>query len=263
VRRTGKVVSVALLLWLLGCGLVWGLLAFAPKVPVSPPDTVQAQIMRRTGLITDGEGQGTITLVRRGGVTWGLTCAHCVTGSPLFVQVYNPDALLDAELVVRSDDEDLAVVRIPTLSRDLPDLRLASVSPAVGTSLIHVGNFHGRRMPLSFSTGVYSGNNREIEGQRYDQTTVVSLPGSSGGGVYTPDGVYVGMVARGAASDVNFIIPAEHIREWAITHNVDFLFEPGLRVPKLPTSRPAVPVDVGLGLAPLTPIHIWPFSGSN
>jgi len=260
-RRT-KVAAVFVLLWLLGMFAVVGVLTLAPKVPDKPP--VSDAIIRRTGLITDGEGQGTITLVWRGDTAWGITCAHCVTGSRLFVQVFNPDALLDAELIVRSDDADLAVVRIPKLTRDLPELRLAMVSPSVGTPLLHVGNFHGRRMPLSFSTGVYSGYGREIEGQRYGQTTVVSLPGSSGGGVYTLDGAYVGMIARWAASDVNFIIPVERIREWAITHNVDFLFEPSLRVPKLPTSRPAVvDIDSGLELVPLTPIRVWPFERVN
>jgi len=239
-RRWRRFGIIAVAFGTLISAMCWTALLGLPEVDRPGIAPVPAQIVARTALIMDGEGQGTVTLVRRGGVVWGLTCAHCTDGLALRVRLFDPDTVLDAELVLKDDVADIAIVRVPKVARDLPELVLyAGEHPASLTPLYHVGNFHGSRMPLSFSVGVFSGSYRNLDGVLFDQTTVTALPGSSGGGVYLQSGEYIGMISRAAASDVNFIVPARTIRRWAIDHNADFIFEPTLRVPNLPTSQPA------------------------
>ena len=57
------------------------------------------------------------------------------------------------------------------------------------------------------------------------------MPGSSGGGVWTEDGKYMGMVVRGSGETFNLIVPIRRIRAWAKRVNVEFVFDPKIKAP--------------------------------
>ena len=73
----------------------------------------------------------------------------------------------------------------------------------------------------SMTDGIMSQHGRLINKKEFDQVTVVAFPGSSGGGVYLENGLYVGMLVRGARTQgFNLIVPIRRIRAWAEKANV-------------------------------------------
>lgn len=94
--------------------------------------------------------------------------------------------------------------------------------PPVGAALYHVGNFKGFAGRMSLSTGLVGFLGRPFKGaeeaseQIYDQTTVTSFPGSSGGGLFLQqDGRCVGLLAKGMGETWNLMVPARVLRAWA------------------------------------------------
>lgn len=99
----------------------------------------------------------------------------------------------------------------------------------VGTDVLHVGSARGQHH--SVTTGIISFVGREINfdanGTRYfDQICVSALPGSSGGGVWTEDGKYVGMLVRQVAENFNLMIPMRRIKTWADLNNASWIYNP-------------------------------------
>lgn len=97
--------------------------------------------------------------------------------------------------------------------------------PPVGTSLFHCGSLLGQFGANSMTTGIISQLGRTLDDIVYDQTSCTAFPGSSGGGVFTTDGRYVGMVVRGAGEGFNFIVPVRRIRVWTNRINAGFIFD--------------------------------------
>jgi len=108
----------------------------------------------------------------------------------------------------------------------------------VGTELIHVGSLLGQAGSNSMTTGNVSQTGRLLQlgngaGTLFDQTSCPAFPGSSGGGVFTKDGKYMGMLVRGAGETFNFIVPARRIYNWAERFEVQWLLDPSAKVPSL------------------------------
>jgi len=142
--------------------------------------------------------------------------------------------LIDADVIRFSAAEvdDIAILRLrKSLNHPAPTFWLAPRAPKIGAPLVHVGSMMGPFGAGSFTTGVLSRTGRVMFGVEFDQTTCTALPGSSGGGVFTDDGVYVGMLVRGAAATVNFIVPARRLIAWASREGVAFLFDPSAPAP--------------------------------
>ena len=67
----------------------------------------------------------------------------------------------------------------------------------------------------------------------FDQTTVTAFPGSSGGGVFTTDGRYMGMLVRGAGETFNLIVPVRRIKKWAEKENLLWAMNPSANAPSM------------------------------
>lgn len=103
--------------------------------------------------------------------------------------------------------------------------------PKPMTKLVHCGSLLGQMGANSITTGVVSQIGRVHEGRVYDQTTCPGFPGSSGGGIFSEDGQYVGMLVRGAGETFNLMVPERRIRAWARRVGVEFAMDPKLPVP--------------------------------
>ena len=97
--------------------------------------------------------------------------------------------------------------------------------PPVGTNLFHCGSLLGQFGANSMTTGIISQLGRTLDDTVYDQTSCTTFPGSSGGGVFTTDGRYIGMVVRGAGEGFNFIVPVRRIRTWTNRIKAGFVFD--------------------------------------
>lgn len=144
--------------------------------------------------------------------------------------------VMDAEVLRYSDadnGDDLALLRLR--KKDFVKCSVhfdeKGIVP-IGTDLLHVGSLLGQQGSNSLTTGIVSQHGRVLRGVVYDQSTCAAFPGSSGGGLYRKsDGVYVGMIVRGAGETFNLYVPMRRIQKWAERVGVQFVLSDKLPVP--------------------------------
>lgn len=145
---------------------------------------------------------------------------------------------MDAKVVKFSDyrnGEDLALlmIRKKGFVDTSVEFYLGNDIPKIGTEFYHVGSLLGQMGANSMTRGIMSQVGRVVDNKVFDQTTVAAFPGSSGGGVYTTDGKYVGMVVRGAGETFNLIVPVRRIHEWAKKSGIEFAIRDDVAVPTM------------------------------
>lgn len=146
---------------------------------------------------------------------------------------------MDAQVIKYSDADDgedlaLLMVRAKDYSKASIEFYLNDDEPIVpiGTSLFHVGSLLGQKGSNSMTAGIVSQVGRVLGGKvEYDQTTVTAFPGSSGGGVYTTDGKYVGMIVRGAGEGFNFMVPVRRMIRWAKEQKISWAIDTQIQAP--------------------------------
>lgn len=153
--------------------------------------------------------------------------------------------VLDAKVIKYSDaktGEDLALLMIRKSDFVQDTLKFHEdkdgVGLPLGTQLFHVGSLLGEDGSNSMTTGIMSQVGRTVSlsgGPKtlFDQTTVTAFPGSSGGGVFSTDGKYIGMLVRGAGETFNLIVPVRRIRKWAEGENLLWAMDPDAKAPSM------------------------------
>jgi len=238
--------------------------------PLDSPQKVAAYLQEISVTVRAGESQGSATAVNRTidgeNVTFLLTAAHVVDGLRKQEEVITPDgdkrvkitfedcALVqevrqagrrvgewkfDAKVISYDAGEDVAVleVRKRDFLKESARFYLKEEIPGVGTELFHCGSPGGQDVGAnSVTPGGLAQIGRtfpEFTGE-FDQATVASLPGSSGGGVFLKDtGEYVGMLTLGLVGQDSFAyyIPMRRISKWAAKSNLAWLLDPGVKPP--------------------------------
>lgn len=152
---------------------------------------------------------------------------------------------LDARVIKYSDaktGEDLALLMIRKADFVHDSLKFyvdeEEKGLPLGAQLFHVGSLLGEDGSNSMTTGIMSQVGRTVSlsgGPKvlFDQTTVTAFPGSSGGGVFTTDGRYVGMLVRGAGETFNLIVPVRRIKKWASSEKLLWAMDPKVEAPSL------------------------------
>lgn len=153
--------------------------------------------------------------------------------------------VLDARVIKYSDaktGEDLALlmIRKSDFVQDTLDFHFDKdcVGLPLGTQLFHVGSLLGEDGSNSMTTGIMSQVGRTVSlsgGPKtlFDQTTVTAFPGSSGGGVFTTNGLYIGMLVRGAGETFNLIVPVRRMRKWAENEKIVWAMDPNEKAPSM------------------------------
>tara|TARA_Y100001938_G_scaffold87883_1_gene120413 strand:- start:81 stop:458 length:378 start_codon:yes stop_codon:yes gene_type:complete len=96
------------------------------------------------------------------------------------------------------------------------------------------------------TAGIVSQVGRTLGKMEFDQTTVTAFPGSSGGGVFTEEGEYVGMIVRGAGEGFNLMVPIRRIRTWAEENDLEWALDPSIEAPSLSKIKNIPVEDSGL-----------------
>jgi len=142
-----------------------------------------------------------------------------------------------AQIIRYSKDEDLAVLKVRKKNFIIESVKfnktVDGVTP-IGTDVYHVGSMSGKTLGAnSMTNGIIAQVGRILEGQPFDQTTVTATNGSSGGGVYTRDGVCIGLVTIGVRTgdNFNFIVPIRRIAKWAKSAGVEWALYDGIKMP--------------------------------
>ena len=146
-----------------------------------------------------------------------VTNAHVVSGVTA-VQVTFPDGqMVQAEVIGKDEETDLAVLRVAPGRLDLRPLELTD-SPTVqpGDRVVAIGNPTG--LQAIAGTGRISGAERRIEapgGYVIDgllETDAVIEPATSGGPLMGADGRVVGITSR-LGEDTSYAVPADVARD--------------------------------------------------
>ncbi len=219
--------------------------------------TVPEQLQDLSVTVRTNRGQGSGVIILRGDTNYVLTAGHVVAslrhstkvGEKTMVSFDDLEVVQElieegrkvgvlsftAKVVSYSQPdkpgEDLALLQLYKKDAYTTSVRFAKPTvPVIGTKLIHVGSLLGQFGSNSMTTGIMSQLGRVIEDVVYDQTSCTAFPGSSGGGVFTEDGRYVGMVVRGAGEGFNFIVPVRRIHSWSKRVHADWLFDTDAKV---------------------------------
>lgn len=268
-------------------------LAFALSARAESTDTLAPRLQKTAVTVHSESGQGSGTVVTRGGDNFCLTAGHVVAGNRVVDNIiedskehpsvsFRPVTVaqeiyvdgqsvgtttIEADVIAYSSSEygqDLALLhlrsRITEDSATFSDKKLLPV----GTELVHIGSLLGQEGSNSFTTGSLSQVGRVLNERVFDQSSCPSFPGSSGGSIsLQSNGDYVGMLVRGTEGGFNLYIPIRRIRQWAATHHVEFVFDPkatpDLTKVRLEYREPTAPPDP----APNRPSYDIQLSGTR
>jgi S1-C subfamily serine protease len=151
------------------------------------------------------------------------------------------------------DDQGLLEVRLRNYTQETTTFYLGDTIPGIGTELIHMGSFLGDIGSCSFTTGVTSQVGRLLalapmySEAVYDQTSAVSFPGSSGGGVFNQEtGQYIGMLTAGIRDAQGFAwyVPVRRQLDWARSMNLEWAMDATVPMPNAADLK-AIPLDDG------------------
>jgi S1-C subfamily serine protease len=146
-----------------------------------------------------------------------VTNAHIVSGVTA-VQVHFPSGqLIDAQVVGKDEETDLAVLRVPPDGLDLRPLELGdSGSVRTGDRVVAVGNPTG--VQATAGTGRISGSGRRVEAPAgyvvsdLLETDAVIEPATSGGPLLAADGTVIGITSQ-FGDDAGFAVPSNTARD--------------------------------------------------
>jgi S1-C subfamily serine protease len=147
-----------------------------------------------------GAGSGTGFYLSAEG--WWLTNHH-VVGDARYVRLRLANGReLNGEVVRSAARRDVALIRTEPVA--LLPMVLAEGELGVGSEVTAIGSPLGERFASSVARGIVS-NYRDIEEQRWLQSDVQVLPGSSGGPLVSSEGAVVGLTSRGVQGVVLFV----------------------------------------------------------
>lgn len=169
----------------------------------------------RSAVVTVMSGVGTGSGFYIDSASGHLLTNHHVVGDSKYVKVRLASGRELVGEVMRSDSlRDVALVKTETVAvRALPVTKQA---PAVGEEMVAIGSPYGESFASSVSKGVLSGSST-VKEQKFLQSDVKVLPGSSGGPLIRRDGSVVGIVQGGVGATlgatVNLFIPIDDALE--------------------------------------------------
>lgn len=186
--------------------------------------TEKREVGGGTAFFIGSDGSTSPVLSGVEGLTTGgllMTNKHVVADEEAeYTVLLNDGRKIDAEVVARDSGNDIALLKVET--QDHPSLSFAGENPALGQTVIAIGNALGE-FRNTVSVGVISGLSRSIAAggstgvERLDriiQTDAAISRGNSGGPLLSSRGEIIGMNTAIAASgeNIGFAIPAADLK---------------------------------------------------
>jgi hypothetical protein len=104
-------------------------------------------------------------------------------------------------------------------------------TPPAGTAIFSVGAPFGPEQLQSVDFCTLAHAKRAISRIPVFQFTCVTYPGSSGGGVYTAEGVWIGVITHYQASGIGFACPATACHALLSANGLDWVLDPSKSAP--------------------------------
>lgn len=215
--------------------------------PIPPADAVMAKHLRHSHVQVKteyGSGSGSVFLFdsrRYGRVAFVLTAEHVTRGGEEFFAIrqgeapdgkpYKPE-WAEAFLVAEDARMDLSVLVVfnKKFVKRFKHTTVIGGDPRVGDTLHHVGSFLGDNGFNSYSKGklayLYRGPETNGSAIHLHQMTAPAFPGSSGGGVYDSQGLYVGTLVRGYDATFSMFVPTRFLKHFLVREGLGFLVNP-------------------------------------
>ncbi|MEE2687772.1 MAG: trypsin-like peptidase domain-containing protein [Chloroflexota bacterium] len=183
--------------------LVIPLLTFAQN-------SVIEEILEGTVLITGLNSQGSGILVDSRGIV--ITNYHVIEDNlDLEVILPNGDSYSPNGVIAFDVEKDIALLKIAGF--DLPSVDFGnSNSVTIGDDVLVTGAPQG--MEQTLSRGIVSAIRDSGEGFTLFQTDAAISEGSSGGGMFSPEGVLIGVTVSSLTEgqNLNFVVPINYVR---------------------------------------------------
>lgn len=187
---------------------------------MSPAD-ISRRFLNSVVVIQSDDGGGTGFIVGTKGYV--LTCAHVLPDTGVVSVTYNTlvagkpkSVTLKAKPVRVDKDRDLALLKIMA-EHELTPVAMSDENVEAGESVTVIGNPGLGRELLkhTVTTGVVSSIERELDGQKFIQTSAGVNAGNSGGPVFGARGQIVGLVVLKAKLEATaFAVPANELRQF-------------------------------------------------
>ena len=157
--------------------------------------------------VTFRDGHGSGFLVDPAGYV--LTNAHVVEDARVATVRLATGREILGDVVRVEPERDVALIKLE--EGQLPAVPVRALEPGIGEEVYALGAPLDEKLVGSVTRGVVSGY-REIDGQRYIQSDVNTLPGNSGGPLVDGSGNVVGMTVMGRTENgafvgINYFIP--------------------------------------------------------
>ena len=178
------------------------------------PARVTDTLLSAAVTLTTNTGYGSGVLVGSSGVI--VTSLHVIQGvTAVSVRLANGDVFDDVRILDVDARRDLAVIKIKAFGLPVVPLGNSDLT-AVGDSAYVVGSPRG--LTNTLTSGIISAIRDSGDGYRLFQTSAAVSPGSSGGGLFSPRGELVGIVASKMrdAENLNFAVPINYVRGLAV-----------------------------------------------
>ncbi len=186
----------------------------------SPADKMKAMQADRKSVVPTGKGVGTGFIVDDNGII--CTNRHVTDGGDEIYVSLSDNTRLRAELIYRSPDIDLALLRVHP-ARPLAAVTFGDSDKMVqGAPVVAIGNPLG--LGGTVTSGIVSARDRDIHDTPYDsfmQIDAAINPGNSGGPLFNSDGEVIGMntalitlegADKSGSIGLNFAIPGNDVK---------------------------------------------------
>jgi len=232
---------------------------------------IEQRVLAPSVTVSCGYGTGSGVIFTRGDRCFVLTAGHVVAGlrevvtkhaaatekkyesfkdAAIAVILYEGDRKvgkveMDAEVLAYSEAtnaEDLALLEIrkKAFIQETAVFKSDDAAVPIGVPIYHCGSLQGELGSNSLTNGIISRVGRVVAGKVFDQSTATAFRGSSGGGVFTEGGEYVGMITLGAGETFNLFIPSRRILVWLKAVGYEWVVRPALPIP---SSKPELKND--------------------
>lgn len=214
--------------------------------------TIDASLRVSVMVITDhGHGSG-VTVNRQSPngdrITFVWTAAHVVesirveSGFPsveIALPMRAPNGGIvalsrwTADVIFFDSYADVALLRVRLPNQTFGETKFyVGEPPRIGVSVVHVGSWRGAPGINSVSVGIVAQHGRVIDGEWFDQVTMTSFPGSSGGGVFLLDGgECIGLLLRGMGETAGLLTTSRRLMTVAERGGVGWAVDRGRHVP--------------------------------
>jgi len=236
----GRMIRNRILTFLLACVVTW-VVFFAPHAAPNVYQTAQRASVALE--VIDGSGSGFVVIrPNKAGAdrVFLFTANHimvpAINQAKAKIYLRGPDhqkrgvISLDAQLMARFEEIDIAVLQLGAGSEIFSRLQFASDTAQPGDKLFAVGSPHKGEHDNAIVEGIVSqvgfDFNEQIRGwSNVDQMSAQVNPGNSGGPVLNLSGKVIGVSIGTEHNGINFFVPVRAIRNSATAAGLGWLMD--------------------------------------